>query len=405
MEKRETDVCIAGGGPAGMLAGLLLARLGVKVLVLEQHADFEREYRGEVLMPRFIQLMKQVQLFEAVDALPHTRIAGMVLWRNDTLLARVEMARFSPGVPFAYWIPQPPLLRGLHEIAKRYPSFDLWFGADARELLRDGSGAVAGVRGKKGGADFEVRARVTVAADGRTSRLRREAKSEMAYEFYDFDVLWFSLPRPPEFEQTVHFHLTPAWSYLVAPKHPDLIQIGLMAKPGQFARMRSAGIEALRASLARGGALLAGFARQVQDFQAFHPLQARVALAKQWAQDGFLLIGDAAHTCSPAGAIGVSIAVETAAVAAGVIAKALQSGDCSANALGEVQRIRDGAVRGIHDRQRRLAALMLSPNPLVKFLQPVLLPIAAKLGLPQRLPAGMLVADPPVPLDPIVMKG
>ena len=381
-----------------MLLGLLLARRGIQTLVLERHDDFEREYRGEVLMPRFTQALRQVGLFEFLDGYPHTKLSrGELIYRNR-VLATFDFAKLCPEAPFAIWMPQPTMLNALHDRAGTFPSFDLWFGASAEELVGDND-ATTGVMVRRHGDKNHVRARITVGADGRTSRIRRLGEFEMEYEHHDFDVLWFSFPRPPERDDAVRFFLSNRQVFLVLPKHPDLIQVGMIVPKGEFSRYRDRGIESMREDLLLGPPIAHPFAEQLADFKPFFPLQARIALIKRWARDGLLLIGDAAHTCSPAGAVGVSVAIATAIVASDIIAEALGADDVSATRLDRVQELRIEDVRTIHRLQQRLTSNFL-PTGLRRHLLPILLPLFSRLGLVGRLQRRLLVAQEPLPIRP-----
>ncbi len=186
MKKHDVDVCIVGGGPAGMILGLLLAKLGLKTLVLEQHKDFTREYRGEVLMPRFTQMMRQIGLFDYIESQHHLKLRELEGFFEDKKILGITFDQISPDAPFAIWMPQTILLNALHEKAKQFPNFDLWFDTSAHGLLWDG-GQCVGVVAKKGNEEIEIRAKVTAGTDGRFSAVRREGKFEIEYEEENYE--------------------------------------------------------------------------------------------------------------------------------------------------------------------------------------------------------------------------
>ena len=197
------------------------------------------------------------------------------------------------------------MLNALREKAATYPNFQLLFGVTVRDVTREGE-KIVGVMATRRAEQFEVRARVTVGADGRASAVRKTAEFKMEYEDYDFDVAWFTARRHEHFENTVRAFFTPQRTYLVLPKYPDLVQCGILVGKGEFSQIREQGIEAMKQELLNAHPMLHDFARQLTDFEPFGVLQARVSYVARWAKEGCLLIGDAAHTCSPAGAIGVS---------------------------------------------------------------------------------------------------
>lgn len=396
--EHHVDVCIAGGGPAGLTLALLLARKGIRTLVLEHNEDFSREFRGEVLMPRFLQAFEQIGFDRIIANEPQQRLDRIFLDWRDRPVASIRLADVSRTHPYALWMPQPAMLGALDAHGRTLPGYDLWFRASARDIVRDERGAAIGVHVKRGGEHVTVRARIIVAADGRYSRLRKDAGIDLEIDVHDFDVLWFDLPRPLGQDATFRAWLTPRRNYLLLPKYPDRFQCGMFTEPAGLANYRAAGLETLRADLLGGPAAFHEFARGLTDFSRFHPLEARIALARTWAQDGFLMIGDAAHTCSPAGAIGVAVAVETAIVAAPVIVRALAASTPTREALGEVERLRKAEVRDILVRQRRIGRFIATP---AGWRRPFLLMgarVLARSGILPRALRSLVTRSTPLPV-------
>ncbi len=389
------DVLVVGGGPAGLVTALLTAKAGLRTLVIERHGNFDREYRGEVLMPRFTQMFRELGLGEFIEELPHRKLEGLEIHYGRRRAALARFSKVCPDVPCALWMPQPVLLGGLHEKARALPDFDLWFDAHPKSLLRDGE-TVTGAVVERGGNRVEVRSRVAVGADGRFSSLRRLGGFDLAYERHDFDVLWFTIPEPAGYENCFKAFLSARGAWLALPKHPALIQCGMLVPPNGLGRYRSEGLAVLRRDLLRGPPLIHGFARALTGFEAFHPLQAVVDLVKTWAQDGILLAGDAAHTCSPAGAVGVSVAVQTAIAAAEVVVRSVRAGDVSAAALGEVQRRREADVRAVHRVQMGFGRQIASRSAWGRRGFALTIAILSRLGLFSVFPRRLLALDRPL---------
>lgn len=397
----RVDVCIVGAGPAGMILGLLLAHQGIKVLVLESQHDFEREYRGEVLMPRFIQMTRQIGLWSHLEKYPHLKLKNFEFHYKDRILANLDFTSICPEAPFALWMPQTVMLNALREKAAAYPNFQLLFGVTARDVIREGE-KIVGVMATRRAEQFEVRARVTIGADGRASAIRKTAEFKMEYEDYDFDVVWFTVKRHEHFENTVRAFFTPRRTYLVLPKYPDLVQCGILVSKGEFSQMRAQGIEAMKQELLNAHPMLHDFARQLTDFEPFSVLQARVSYVARWAKEGCLLIGDAAHTCSPAGAIGVSVAAATAIVAADVIIRGFKRGDLSLTTLNKVQMLRGSDVQRIQTMQGFFTTAAFLKYPRLRPLALLSIFTLARTGIMPKFFRRIAVMDEPLPIDPAI---
>ncbi len=359
MFKIQKDVCIAGAGPAGMILGLLLAKQGLNVLVLEHHKDFSREYRGEVLMPRFTQMMRQIGLFDYLEKFPHLKLTDLEGFNNGRSFFKIGFSQIAPEAPFALWMPQTVLLEALHEKAKLFPNFELWFDARAEDTIEE-NGKCTGVTVTRGGEKMEVQAKVTVGADGRFSVIRKRGGFELADEDHKFDLIWFTLEKPADYNDKVQFHLSDACNYLILPKYPKHIQCGLVVEKGGYAKYAKQGIDSLRRILLNSNPMFHAFAESLKDFSPFSVLQAKIEFVKEWAKDGVALVGDSAHTCSPAGAVGVSVATATAIVAAEVIGNCFKKNDFSKAALGEIQKLREREVLHIQSRQKAFSGLLFT---------------------------------------------
>jgi 2-polyprenyl-6-methoxyphenol hydroxylase-like FAD-dependent oxidoreductase len=397
------EVCVVGGGPAGLLAGLLLAKRGARVIVLEGHETFDREFRGEVLQPSTARLLDEIGLLEYIRAQPHlTLTRGRLLVRGRPA-GGFDFRTVAPEYPYAIWMPQPVFLEALVKKAQAFPSFQCWMGARVTELV-EADGAVVGVRGRRHGVEpLEVRADVVLGADGRHSTTRRLGGFVTEYEHDDFDVIWFVVEPPPDWDKTIYFSVGGSTPFLLLPKFPNEIQAGLLLSKGDWRAWRQQGVAAVADRIRRLSPLFADFAAGLRDFTPFFPLPAVILLVRDWARDGLVLIGDAAHTMSPAGAIGVNVALATAAVAAQEIYPRLGHGPIPRSALARVQEQRERDVRTLHRLQRRAGRTLLesgSPNPVLRWIVQRALPLAVRSGLFPRLQRRLFFGVPLPPLDP-----
>ncbi|AFH65446.1 FAD-dependent monooxygenase [Paenibacillus caseinilyticus] len=395
----ETDVCIIGGGPAGLILGMMLAKAGVRVSVLESQHDFHREYRGEVLQPRFLQLMEELGLRSYIESLPSSKVRSGAFFYKEKRLAEFQFDRFSEEIPYALWVPQPILLGALYEKARELPSFDLLFQASVTGLLQEGE-RVCGVGADTPDGELTVKAKVTVGADGRFSAVRRLGGFEMEYENHSGDLIWFSVPQPADWGEGLRIKMTDGHPMIILPKYPDLLQVGLAVPPGEWRAIKSRGVDVLRRELLGAHPAFQSFAEELRDFKPFVLLQAKTFFVREWARDGCLLIGDAAHCASPIGAVGVSLSAATAAAAADVIYGALQDGDVSAARLGLVQERRSGEMRSVHRIQERGAKVLFASTSFLRSLAPVIISLGGRLNLVSRLQRRILLQPEPLGVHP-----
>jgi 2-polyprenyl-6-methoxyphenol hydroxylase-like FAD-dependent oxidoreductase len=355
-----TTCCIAGGGPAGVMLGLLLARAGVGVIVLEKHPDFFRDFRGDTIHPSTIDLIDQLGLRERFDAIGHSAIRTLDVVVNGNRLTPVDFSHLHGRNRSIALMPQWDFLSLLAEEAARYPTFRLMMGAEATGILREGD-AVRGLDVATQAGPLEVEALLTVAADGRNSTVRSAAGLEPRDYGVAIDVLWFRLPRtavnPPD---TLAY--LDAESMVITIPREGYYQAGLLIPKGGYPAIQTAGIEEFRARIARAAPFLAEVVDSVTDWHQVKLLTVQVNRLGRWWQPGLLCIGDAAHAMSPAFGVGVNYAIQDAVATANLLVDRLRAGTLEAKDLDRVQSRRLRPVSRMQPLQLRLHAMIAKPG-------------------------------------------
>ncbi|WP_458199752.1 FAD-dependent oxidoreductase [Blastococcus deserti] len=337
----ETTCCVVGGGPAGMMAGLLLARAGVDVTVLEKHEDFFRDFRGDTIHPATLRVLAELGIAEQFLALPHTRMPRVSM---ETPSGPVTIADFTRLRPYGFiaFVPQWDFLDFLHDQAKAFPSFRLIRRAQVTDLLLD-AGRIAGVRAETADGPLEVGADLVLAADGRDSVVRERAGLEVVGTSPPIDVLWFRLPRATDEE--VPFFRSEHDSVLVSINRGTYWQLAYVIPHQGLDRVQERGLPAFRAAVAAVVPTFADRLETVTDWEQVKLLSVRVDRLRRWYRPGLLCIGDAAHAMSPAGGVGINLAIQDAVAAANVLAPAFRAGRPTTDQLRAVQRRRELATR------------------------------------------------------------
>ncbi len=358
MRVETTTCCVVGGGPAGMMAGLLLARAGVDVTVLEKHEDFFRDFRGDTIHPATLRILAELDIAEDFLALPHTRMPRVSMQTASGPLTIADFTRLQP-YGFIAFVPQWDFLDFLYDRAKSYPTFDLLRRAEVTDLVLD-SGRVAGVRAQTADGPMEVRADLVLAADGRDSVIRERAGLEVIPKSPPIDVLWFRLPRTTDEE--VPFFRSEGDSVLVSIDRGTYWQLAYVIPHRGFDRVQERGLPTFRAAVAALAPTFAERLEEVTDWQQVKLLSVRVDRLRRWYRPGLLCIGDAAHAMSPAGGVGINLAVQDAVAAANVLGPALRTGGPTTGDLRAVQRRRELATRVTQAFQIRVVG-NLYPRP------------------------------------------
>ncbi len=387
-EVRRTTVCVVGGGPGGVVLALLLARGGVAVELLEAHEDFDRDFRGDTIHPSVMELMDELGLAERLLALRHTKLHTGTFMTPDGPVTVLDFRRLKTRFPYITMLPQKDFLEFLVAEAKRYENFRLTMGARVEELVREG-GSVRGVRYESdGGRTHEVRAALTVGADGRSSRVRHLAGYEPVKTSPPMDVLWFRLPRREGDPEGVLGQFGGGTGVVMLDRL-DEWQVGYVILKGSYRQVRADGLEALRRKLSEIVPLLADRAEHLKEWKQVSMLSVESSRVPRWYEPGLLLIGDAAHVMSPVGGVGINYAIQDAVVAANVLTEPLLRGELKTEHLGEVQRQREWPTRVIQriqtQAQNRIVAAALKPGRL--FNLPLFLRLLLKIPYLRDLPA------------------
>jgi 2-polyprenyl-6-methoxyphenol hydroxylase-like FAD-dependent oxidoreductase len=346
----RTDCCIVGGGPAGAVLALLLARQGVAVTLLEVHGDFNRDFRGDALQPAVLELLGQMGLADRVLAIALARIPSVELHTLSGTLPHGDVSRLSTAYPFITIVPQVRFLDLIIEEAQRCPTFRLVMRARVEALIQDDHGHIRGVRYRANDGWHEVQTQLVVGADGRSSRLRGLAGLEPVRGASAVDFLWFRLPRRATDPAGGVYVGDGGWIALL--NRGAEWQVGYSMAKGRYAQLRAEGLDALRRSVERRVAWLADRTDALSDWKQTSLLSVEVCRLRRWYQPGLLLIGDAAHTMSPVGGVGISEALQDAAAASNILGPRLQAGDLREADLAAVQRRREWPVRIVQTYQR-----------------------------------------------------
>lgn len=352
-----TTCVIAGGGPAGMVLGLLLARAGVEVTLLEKHADFLRDFRGDTVHPSTLRLLDDLGLWERFTALPQSRIDHIGIDAGGREVTLVDFRRLKQPHPYVAMVPQWDLLTLLAEAAEAEPTFTLRLEHEVVGLLSTGT-RITGVRYRGPDGDGEVTADLTVACDGRTSTVRRDSGLPVTQWKVPFDVWWFRLPRDSDAEYSLVPRTAPGRLLILIPRE-GYFQIAYLIPKGADARLRARGLDVFRSEVA--GLFPEADTAHLSSWDDVKLLDVQLNRLRRWHADGLLCIGDAAHAMSPMGGVGINLAVQDAVGAATLLAEPLRRGSVTPADLAAVRRRRLPPTALTQWLQRVMHARLVSP--------------------------------------------
>jgi 2-polyprenyl-6-methoxyphenol hydroxylase-like FAD-dependent oxidoreductase len=365
LDLQKTDCCIVGGGPAGVVLALLLVRQGIGVTLLEAHRDFDRDFRGDTLQPSVLTLMEELGLSDRLLEMPHSKAHQPQMHTDRGNFTFIDYSHLKTNFPYLTVMPQVHFLEFAIEQAKQYPNFQLIMGANVRELVEE-EGKIQGVRYQGQEGWHEIRATLTVGADGRHSRIRQLAGLEFPEQkAAPVDVLWFRLPRYATEPQELTA-MAGHGQFVALMNRDTQWQIGCVIAKGAYQQVRSQGLESFRESIVKVVPQFSDRIEQLQSWSQVAYLSVETGCLKRWYRDGLLLIGDAAHIMAPFGGVGINYAIADAVVTANLLTQPLKAQQVNLPDLAKVQRRRELPTRMIQAFQsliqRQIFALGLDPN-------------------------------------------
>jgi len=382
--------CVAGGGPAGIMLGLLLARAGVDVLVLEKHADFLRDFRGDTIHPSTLEVMHELGLLDDLLKLPHQKAPRLTAQFGDLALTVADFTHLPTQCGFIALMPQWDFLNFLAERGARHPTFTLRMRTEATGLIEE-AGRVVGLQAATPDGPLEVRADLVVGADGRHSVIRTQAGLTVDKFGAPMDVLWFRLSRRPGDPADPKARFDTGRIFIML-NRGDYWQCGFVIPKGSLEPLKQRGLPAFRDSVAHLAPFAADRVGELREWDAVSLLTVQVDRLPRWYRPGLLCIGDAAHAMSPVGGVGINLAIQDAIAAANLLAAPLREGRLTVEDLRRVQRRRELPAR-VTQRfqifvQNRVIRRVLGSTD--RLAPPLLLKLIARFPFLTRIPARMV---------------
>jgi 2-polyprenyl-6-methoxyphenol hydroxylase-like FAD-dependent oxidoreductase len=373
-----------------MMLGLLLARAGVDVVVLEKHADFLRDFRGDTIHPSTLELIHELGLLEQFLALPHQKVRQLTAQVGEIRIPIADFGSLPTRCKFVAFIPQWDFLNFLAQQAERYPAFQLRMSAEVTGLIEH-DGRIVGVRADTLDGPLEVRAGLVVGADGRASVVREQAGLDVKELGAPMDVLWFRLSHQRDDPEGVMGRFDSGHIFVMLDR-AEHWQCGFVVAKGTIDEIRRRGLPAFRAEVARLAPFAANRVDELADWEQVKLLTVRVDRLRRWYRPGLLCIGDAAHAMSPVGGVGINLAIQDAVAAANILADPLSTNRITTDQLRRVQRRRELPTRLIQWVQvliqnRIISRVLAERGPLKP---PLAVRLLARFPALRRIPARLI---------------
>ena len=386
----SVQCCIAGGGPAGMMLGLLLARAGISVLVLEKHADFLRDFRGDTLHPSTLEIMHELGVLEQFLQLPHQKVPRINARFGELAFTVADFSHLPTQCRYVAFMPQWDFLNFLVEVGNQYPTFQVRMTAEVTDLIEH-NGSVIGLHAETVTGPLEVRAPLVVGADGRHSIVRKRAGLVVEEFGAPMDVLWFRLSRQSVDPADPMGRFDTGRIFIML-NRGDYWQCGFVIAKGSLHEVRAQGLQAFRDSVATLAPFASDRVHELQDWDSIKLLTVQVDRLQQWYKPGLLCIGDAAHAMSPVGGVGINLAIQDAVATANLLAQPLRDGRMTEADLAKVQARRAWPTEMTQRIQllvqnRIISRVLRSNAPLQP---PYALRLLARFPILRRIPGRMI---------------
>jgi 2-polyprenyl-6-methoxyphenol hydroxylase-like FAD-dependent oxidoreductase len=383
----HTQCCIAGGGPAGVMLGYLLARAGVDVIVLEKHADFLRDFRGDTIHPSTLEMLYDLGLLDEFLKLPHQNMPHVDMVIDGQRVEIADFSHLSVHCKYIAFMPQWDFLNFMAAQGKKYPGFHLYQNAEVTGLITTGD-KVTGLKVKAPTEDWQVHADLVIGADGRSSTVRRQAGLEVQEFGVPIDVLWLHIPKTQDMTEIALGYFT-GDKMMILIDRDEYFQCGYIIPKGKFDDMKARGLEAFRADMISLAPFLAPFVSAITDWSEVQLLTVQINRLKTWYREGLLCIGDAAHAMSPAGGVGINLAIQDAVATANILADALRQNRVTTQLLAQVQQRREMPARRIQSLQVFVHNQIINPMNAQRTARRIMIPMLLFKYLPilRRIPA------------------